>query len=306
MGRSERRRSRNERREKRWALGGGKPGQRVELVRREDPLEVVDAVGTSCGSAIRNMWHGTSAFLVGGGPSLKHVDISRLRDRGVLSLGINNVAAHIPCTAFTCGDPAMKFSEAIWHDGRIIKFIPKSMLASRIRCKRDGQFAWSEYATGDCPAVFGIDRGARFDPATFFSTPYASWGAKGGDVDEWPNIRFTMFVGFRLLHFLGVRRVFWLGVDFFKDGDLKYSFEQDKAGAVRGGGSSHWRKARIMLEAIKPYLQNAGMECYDAGPVSQLGVWDRCSFEDAVSDCQERLGPLPPDLTGWYSKKPLE
>ena len=294
--------SRQERKIKRWALGGGEPPPRIELPRRPDPLHLFNAEGQRCEDGIRNLWHGQSAFLVGGGPSLKHINLSRMAERGVLSLGINNVAGYIPCNAFVCGDPAMKFHECIWNDGRIIKFVPRKQLHARTRVKRDGRFLWSDKAVGDCPNVFGLNRGSKFDPATFFATDYASWGAKGDEGCDWPNIRFTMFIGFRLLHFLGVRNIFLLGTDFVKDGDLKYVFEVDKPGACKGSGGGHWKKAPGMFEALKPYLPAAGLRVYDSGPVSELGVFGKIAFDDAIAMCQQGIGPTDAEsFTGHYS-----
>jgi hypothetical protein len=301
--RQERRATRQERRAARMAMGGGEPPPKIAAWTRRDPLAVYDADGQRVDGALRNLWRGCAAFLMGGGPSLKHVDLTRLGERGVLSLGINNVAGFVPCNAFVCGDPASKFAESIWHDPKILKFLPRRQLGARLRVKRGEKFLWDTHSAGDCPAVFGIDRGGSFDPEEFFSAPGACWGAKGLEIDNWHKVRFTMFIGLRLLHFLGVRTIYTLGCDFDKDGPLKYAFEVDKRGAAKNG-DGHWWKSREMLRAMLPKMRSLGLECYDVGPVSHLDVFERRGFDEAIADCQSRLGPLPPDMTGWYSRHP--
>ena len=56
-----------------------------------DPLRVTDRTKQPT-TALRNLLAGGSAFLVCGGPSLSSVEYNRLSERGVFSLGINNVA----------------------------------------------------------------------------------------------------------------------------------------------------------------------------------------------------------------------
>ena len=301
--------TRQERQLKRWAMGGGEPPEPIRLTRWQDPLEVLNAEGKRCEGGLRNLWHGCSAFLVGGGPSLNAVDLSLLSQRGVASLGINNSAAYAPCSAFVCGDPANKFHHAIYHDPKILKFVPKRQLKARIRRKiNEGKFRWETYCVKDCPATFGIDRGSKFDPATWLTTPYCSWGAKGGDKDKWVNIRFTFFLGLRLMHFLGCRRVYLLGVDMTKAGhSQKYAWGHGKEGdrIVQGReNDGHWGKAKYLLEVLKPHFDKAGFQVLDAGPLSELGVFPRVDYEVAVRDCQQLVGPLPPSVDGWYSKKP--
>ena len=66
-----------------------------------DPLRVHEVDGTKT-TAHRNMLRGGSAFLVCGGPSAKEVEYTRLKERGIFSLGINNAAAWCPVDAFLC------------------------------------------------------------------------------------------------------------------------------------------------------------------------------------------------------------
>lgn len=279
----------------------------VQLPANADPLVVYDPETRTQTNTLRNLWRGCAAFYVCGGPSLRQLDLERLRDRGVVSLGINNVAAYAPVRAFTCSDPPEKFHHGIWLDPAILKFVPIPKLSKRIRAKvSETDWRPTAYRVEDCPSVFGYSRATEYVAADFLTTPHASWGqgkhglAKHGG----EKILFTFFLGLRLLHYLGVRRIYLLGVDFQMTEQDGYAFaEQRHEGAVRGN-NNHYRIAKGMCDELAPVFAAAGLEVYNSNPESALTTWPYVSYEDALADCR---GALPADgildTHGWYAKQ---
>lgn len=145
-----------------------------------------------CGSGyqainLNGWWAPSPAFLVCGGPSLLKQPFEKLRERGIASLAVNQVAAKVPVTAWTFGDPADKFHHGLHLDPKTITFAPLGKLRHPINAKLpDGQFRRIglhndngevvPYCLRDCPSTFGYSRDSRFDPATFLTTDYAHWG----------------------------------------------------------------------------------------------------------------------------------
>lgn len=288
----------------RLALGGIMPAA-VEIKPVEDPLILYDRQLQPIGHALRGMWQDTAAFYVCGGPSLKKLDLSFLKERGIVSMGLNNVAGYAPVRAMTFSDPASKFHHGIFLDPAIMKFVPKPKLTERVRAKLpDGNFQWTAHDVRTCPSVFGYERDGLWNPAEFLTREKATWGvSKKHKENEGKNpILFSFFLGIRLLHYLGVRRIYLLGVDFKMDANAHYAFGQYRhQGAINGNNNSYF-VATKMLHELRPYLEQAGLEIFQTNPDSALRVFDYCPLEHAIEDCRGLVPREPFDLAHFYEK----
>lgn len=267
-------------------------------------------------TAIRNMLHGGAAFLVCGGPSLKELPYERLRERGVFSLGVNNVAGYAPVSAFTCSDPPFKFHNGIFTDPKIMKFLPlpkinRGQTRGKLR-KKIGvdEFEWMDTCTPDCPNVWGYERRSWLMPdETWFTEPSAAWGNHNSGVERVREGKTvcTMLLGLRILQYLGARKIFLLGVDFFMD-DRKgktenYAFgEHRDEGACRTNNNqyelvNHW------LTQLRPVFERFGFETYNCNPLSYLRAFDHVPFDDAIEIVKGLTPDEPFDLERWYDKK---
>lgn len=279
-----------------------------------DPLVVYDRRGNKT-EALRDLWKDRAAFFVGGGPSLKSLDYMRLADRGVLSLGLNNVAGFVPVRAFTFNDPPEKFHHGIWRDGSIMKFLPRPKLThkkrGRLREKfSDGSFKYLEEKTTDCPNVWGYDRCDWYTPETFLTEPGASLGnnAKGVEKTGRAKIICSMFLGLRLLHYLGVNRVYLLGVDFHMDpakgaaGQGNYAFGETRDAGAIDSNNGLYTVAAAMLTELRPVFEAAKFGVWNCNQYSALRAFDYVPFEEALADCRNGVPAEPFDLNGWYVK----
>jgi hypothetical protein len=322
LSRQERIRQRKEAREKRVADRAERAAARAERIRKrqeheatlpplhpvrenEDPLVIYGRDCQPMGHALRNLWCDRSAFLVCGGPSTNALDMSVLKERGIVSLGINNVCGLHPVRAFVCGDQPEKFHHGIFFDPAIMKFVPKTRMNNRIRVKQeDGTFADSAFTAKSCPSLFGYRRDSTWEPEKFLSSEAATWGLgkKQHEETKAPKILFTFFTGLRLLHYLGARRVFLLGADFGMSADRGYSFNQARwAGAIRGN-NNHYRIAEPMCHELVPVFKAADYEVYNCNPHSHLRAFSYIPFDEAVEDCRGLVPKEPFDLSGWYEK----
>ena len=282
----------------------------IQLPANNDPLLWYDRDKNEIGHALRNLWSPSAAFLVCGGPSLQQLDLSPLRERGILSLGVNNVAGYAPVRAMTFSDPPEKFHHGVFFDGALMKVVPVAKLTKRVRAKRDdGTFGFTSFRVCDCPNVWGYSRNAIWDPSAFLTSPHASWGngkdgvAKNGR----PKILFTFFLGLRLLHYFGVRSVYMIGVDFSMSeddghGTTGYAFNQGRTPGAARGNNNHYRLAQTMCVELRPYFEAAGFRVFNCNPKSCLTAFDYVPFADAVECCRGVVPREPFDLSGWYEK----
>lgn len=299
------------------------PQKPAEAVPVDDPLLTYDSQGQPA-SGLKNLWRGCAAFLVCGGPSINDLPYHKLAERGVLSLGVNNVCGMVPVKAMTFNDPAEKFHEGVLLDGGIMKLVPKARLkktAATRRRKPGGGFEWTGKKLPDYPNVWAYERRDWFTPESFLTDPAATFGnnKKGHEKTGRPRIIFTMFLALRLLHFLGVRRVYLLGVDFHMDPAKglagNYAFPDDRyadtadpdkaakeVAGVINGNNDHYRVASGMLTELRPYLEAAGFYVFNCNPWSRLQAFDHVPFEDALADCRNGVPEGPLELNGHYKK----
>lgn len=288
----------------------------------DDRLICYDAQGIIT-TAVKNLWRGCAGFLVGGGPSINDLPYHLLADRGVCSLAINAVAAKVPVKAMTFSDPPEKFPEALFCDPGLLKLVPKRKLGrgETRRKMPDGTFEYTGKHCCDYPGVFGFDDSGEWEPSQFLTSTAASFGSnkKGHAKNDRPRIIFTFFSAIRLMHCLGIRRIYLIGVDFYMDPALgvegNYAFaderfanveDRDKAAAdaraVVDGNNTHYRLANKMLVELRPFLESAGLEIFNCNGHSGLRAFDYVPFDEAMEDCRNGISPGPVDTAGWYQK----
>lgn len=249
---------------------------------------------------LAGMWSPSPGFLVCGGPSLKKLDLNLLKQRGVVSLAVNNVAGFAPVNAWCFSDPQTKFHHGIFLDPKIITFAPVAKLRKTIRIKLpNGQFKNTLIQPKDCPSTFGFSRSATFCAKTFFSDDHAHWGRGGFQPEGDSPFRClcTMLLGFRLMHYLGCPRIYLLGVDFNMTEQEQYSFGQK----THPHNGRYW-KENAMLKELKPVFDEHHFEVFNCNPESKCDVFPYVPFEKAVEDCRGAVPKEPLDLTEWYSK----
>jgi hypothetical protein len=271
----------------------------------DDPLSMFDRFKQPLNHSLRNLWAPSAGFLVCGGPSLEKLDLEKLRDRGVISLAINNVAGFAPVRAFLCADPPEKFHGGIFLDPAILKFVPTTKLGKRIRMRSpDGKLAFTTMRVQDCPSVFAFKRDSHWEPSAFLKRDAATWGISKEQAKslERPHILFTFFIGLRMLHYLGCRHVYLLGVDFTMDSDHGYVFDQHRtAGAMRGNNNSY-RIAAEMCSELQPHLNAAGFYVYNCNRHSYLTAFPHVPFHRALEHCRGVVPREPFALSDWYDK----
>ncbi len=278
----------------------------------DDCLIHYDATGTVT-TALKGLWRGCAGMLVLGGPSLKSLPTHLLAERGVASLAVNAVAARVPVKAVTWSDPSEKIPEAVLLDPGIMKLVPKRKLARNESRRKlpDGSFEFTGKHAKDYPNTFAFEDRGWWTPESFLTEPSASFGnnASGVARTNRPKLIFTMLSAIRLMHFLGCRRVYLLGCDFYMDPaqpQANYAFEDERdVETLRGvatGNNAMYAVANDMLTEARPYLEAAGFQVFNCNQWSRLRAFDHVPFDEALDDCRNGIPPGEVDTAGWYQK----
>jgi len=248
----------------------------------DDPL-IVTRNGKDAN--IAGLWAPNPAFLVCSGPGLESFPLERLRERGVASLGVNNAAARAPVKAWTFSDPHIKFHHALFLDPAVMTFAPEPKLRRTINVRLADGFHPTNVRVSDCPNTYGFDRRTMFVPETFFSTEWAHWGSgkhQPPDV-EGSGMLATMLIGVRLLHYLGVRRIYLLGLD-------------------HAGRRRRWAKEDRSFERLLPVFERRGVQLVNCNERSGCRVFGYRPFDEAIEDCKGLVPGGMLDVSDWYDK----
>jgi len=262
---------------------------------------------------LEGLWSPSPGFLVGGGPSLQDFDINRLRERGIVSLGINQCAAMAPVKAWVFSDAHWKFHHALFLDPAIMSFVPTYKATRWAHAKTELGFQKIEMRIKECPNTLTYDRQTCFVPETFFTTPYAHWGPSKdqpkdrpfpNENEKWSGFLCTMMIGLRILYYLGCRRIYLLGIDFQgKDGKC-YGFPEEKLD--KGRWERRYGKEERMLDSLNQEMENRGIEMFNCNPNSRCSLYSHVPFDLAIKDCKGSIPDEPLDTFGWYDKKENE
>jgi hypothetical protein len=257
---------------------------------------------------LEGLWFPNPGFLVGGGPSIRDFPVEQLKDRGVVSMGMNLAAAAVHCRAWSFSDTPCKFHHALYLDPAIMTFAPEPKLKRRFMIKgEDGAFRWAKPRIRDCPNTYGFCRRTCFVPETFFIDWFAHWGP-GKHQPKNTDRRGTIcqiMLGIRLMHYLGCRRIYLLGVD-YKGRDGKcYGYPAQKRDR-RG----RYEIEKEMLIRLQPVMARVGLEIFNLNPWqgieknrSALDIFPWADWDDAIADCKGIVPHGVCSTEGWYSMK---
>ncbi len=229
---------------------------------------------------------GASAFYIGSGPSLRTVDTSLLRRRGILVFTVNNVAARLcmPHVWVSTDDPA-SFHPAIWRDPTILKLTTDH---------------WY-YKVKHCPNTLYYPKNENFKVNTFLEEDTVNFGCSKNITDELGNSgrRSTMLCAIRLMYYLGIRTIYLLGVDFQMNFEEPYCFEQKK---WVGGVESNNKGFDILssrFSALIPIFQKAGLNLVNLSSTSKLTVFPQQDYQEVI-DSLEILPAKEGELAKMY------
>lgn len=237
-----------------------------------------------------NTFHNQDCFYIGAGPSLLSQPLGLLSSRGILTFAVNNVAAKtVKPNLWCCGDEPKSFHDVIWNDPTILKFCPanKSQKHYYIDGKNSDQAARFTPNT----FIYNLPTKSRFDENKFLSEDVCTWGNDTNIVDTvgQKGGRSIMLVAFKLMYFLGFKRIYLLGCDFNMQHDKKksgygltYAFPQYKH---QGGVASNNKCYEILNKRFKvlyPKLKEKGVQVFNCTPNSGLTAFPVMDFEEAI------------------------
>lgn len=229
---------------------------------------------------LTDTFHGQSAFLVGGAPSLKQQPVDSMSRRGVLSMAMNNAALHFQ-PALWCGvDRPECYDPQILMDPRIMKF---------------GNIA---HANVQLDAKYGGKRYYEFPNMFFYilesGIPWDEFLAPRRGVPWYHN---TLFTSIYVLYHLGVRRIVLAGSDFAQGAaGSMYAHNTSLTPLETKWNLDLYNSLVQELRRMRPLFDRAGLQFIDCSVNSRIGqAYTHVSMEQAITLCLDKYptAPLP-------------
>jgi glycosyltransferase involved in cell wall biosynthesis len=234
----------------------------------------------------QNLYRGRSCFLICGGPSFEKLDHSKLRQPGVLTMGVNNSPKTFRPNLWTCGDEPDHFIRSIWLDPTILKLAPLEFRNAHVF--DSDEWKYLDKTVADCPNVWFYKRHMGFDPARFLTADTCCWGNE----DRHGGGRSVMLPTLRLLHYLGIRRIFLLGCDFWMSSKRAYHFNQRSAADSTRRNNNSYNVLRERFKQLQPIFEASGLHIYNCNPESKLDVFEKIGFDRAIAMSLEEWGNI--------------
>lgn len=275
------------------------------------------------------MHNGGSCFLVCSGPSLNKLDLSKLNNAGIYTVGINNSVRTFRPNAFVSVDDPANFIMSIWHDPKITKF---TMFGKRNKQLWDNnKWKESKLIVSDCPnIVYYKDNEHLKYSEEWLKEETINWGnhthrcencgqmrpvpEKGRAPRECPNCKCTdfgcrsvMLAALKIIYVLGFRKAFIIGADFTMTDDNKYAFNQERSSGSMKNNNVTYRKLNARFDKMRPIFERNGYYVFNATPNSNLNSFVKIDYEDAIKIAAAGFENVDKERTfGMYERKAVD
>lgn len=271
---------------------------------------------------LQNQFAGQSCFIVSGGPSLKTLDLSKLNNAGIFTIGINNSPRVFRPNAWISVDDPANFMISIWRDPKIMKFV---MLGKRGKLLWDNnEWRESRYLVRDCPNVVCYKDNEHFKPTDEYLTEETiNWGnhtnrcecgemRESKDIKTCPKCGKNMFgcrsvilAAIKIAYVLGFRKVFIIGADFKMDESNTYAWNQARAGGSIRNNNITYRKLNERFNLLRPVFERNNFYVFNAsGQESGLNSFIKIDFDEAMRIALRDFPEVEKERTfGMYERK---
>ncbi|MHB1082834.1 MAG: hypothetical protein ACYC67_25795 [Prosthecobacter sp.] len=255
--------------------------------------------------ALEGQYRGGHAFLMANGPSVAALDLTPLQRRWVMTL--NNGARTFRGNANCTVDEPSRFSLSMWLDPTILKFAPMSHFEKGLWDNRmvNTDQGWvqrwepSKLKLGDCPNVAGYRRNEKLHVPRWLNEETVNWGNHG----KWGGGRSVLLASIRILHLLGFRHVYLLGVDFDMSATKRYHFEEGRTPNAVKGNMSTYAKLQQWFTELQPQFKKAGFKVFNCNLESKLTAFPFLPYEEALAASGAQIGdPTREKTEGMYSR----
>lgn len=241
--------------------------------------------------ALRGRFAGKSIFSMMTGPSLNNLDYTHLFDKYTFSIKKLPISHFMP-TIWMCMEKQQEMPYQIWENKSLIKIVTQEVY-DKGYMQPQGKPPYGDKPLFRMASIRDYTRNIYwfklaqiYRSSTYFTEDKVQWGMDSERKDEHgiQGRRSIMLAHFRILHHLGFKRIYLLGVDFQMDKDKPYAYQREKSGSAVAQNNLLYEALETRLTTLYPLMIQAGLEVFNCNPDSRLKVFPYISYEDAIND----------------------
>src|SRR3990167_2034737 len=236
--------------------------------------------------ALRGRFVGKSIFATHPGPSFNTIDVSKLSNKYSLSQKLLPITHFVP-TIWLCMEKSQGLPAKILEDKTIIKLVSSEVYdKGYLQPIEPNARLYRMAPINQLKNIYWFRVSEKYNSKTYFSENAVQWGMATEKKDEHGILgrRSIMLAEFRLLHYMGFRRIYLLGVDFRMEKERPYCYEVEKGDGAVAQNNLLYETLKIRFEKLYPLMLENGLEVFNCNPDSQLKVFPFINYEDALND----------------------
>lgn len=234
--------------------------------------------------SLKSLYMGASAFIISSGPSFKNFKQKELL-RNVFTCCVNNSSKALqPDVMFpdmeVFVDHPSKFLYHLFASPKTMVFCPEGHMNKGLY--HSDLKADAGVKTNQTPNIIYYKRNNIFNPERFLIENSINWGNnKSISFKGVRGKRSVLIATIKILHSLGFKNVFLLGVDFNMSVDNLYSFPQSRKGGSINGNNASYRQMKVFFQSLQPYFLKDKFHVYNLNPSSELDAFPFMNFKEA-------------------------
>jgi hypothetical protein len=226
---------------------------------------------------------GASVFLCGGSPGLAEAPLRKMEASRVPILAMNNAVTLVRPNLWNAVDLANRFVGSLYRDPTVLKFMPTSRF--------DNLVPGADRKVCEMPGMLFYE----LDP----QVGYADFLSPNERVVWWND---TMIASIQILHRLGFRHIYTMGVSLAMSADKPYAFDEQYDAKRAANCHHHYQTMGHRLRLLRSYLELGGLSITSCTPDSMLN--DFLPYRPAQEVVAELALDVagPDDTSGLYSQ----
>ena len=244
--------------------------------------------------SLRGRFAGKAIFSMQTGPSLNSLDYLQLSNKYTLAIK-KLPLTHVKPTIWLCMEKSQDFPAEIWEDKLIIKLVTQEVY-DKGYMKPSGDFIHSKPVfrmepVSNTKNTYWFKLAQNYVSSKYFSDNAVQWGMASERKDEHGILgrRSIMLAHFRLMHYLGFKRIYLLGVDFDMQQEEPYCYQREKSPIAIYQNNLLYEALTTRLETLYPIMLQHGLEVFNCNLNSKLKVFPYMSYEEALDDQDTHL-----------------
>lgn len=242
-------------------------------------------------AVFKNKYKGKSIFSLMTGPSFSSDMAAELKNKYTFSIKQIPLSHNLESTLWCCLEHPSTIPWKIWENTNILKIVSDGLWNKGYLKPINvnvPKIVYRGEEINKLQNIYYIKLNESYKSTKYLESDTITWGMSGKKVDEhgFQGRRSIMLAHFKILYWLGFKKIYLCGVDFEMTSAKPYCYDRLKTDQAIQQNNLLYETLKVRLAAIKPLFDSVGLQVFNCNPTSKLEVFPYISFQDALHDDQ--------------------